>query len=115
MFKKITTLFLAVVIFTIASSISIFGQAKLADENQTVSQKVEPKNEKLRNAFLKKENVPSAAELSEKETMASYQKQKKQGQKFSTATKIIIGVGAVAAAVFIIGLVRYGNNEQVFR
>jgi cell division protein FtsL len=115
MFKKITTLFLAVVIFTTASSVGVFGQTKSADENQTVSQKIEPKNEKLRDAFLKKDNSPSAAELDEKETMASYQKQKKQGQKFSTATKIIIGVGAVAAAVLIIGLIRYGQNEQVFR
>jgi hypothetical protein len=115
MFKKITTLFLAVAIFTTASSIPIFGQTKLADENQTVSQKIEPQNEKFREAFLKKDHTPSATELVEKETMKSYLKQKKQGQKFSTSTKIIIGVGVVAAAVLIIGLVRYGQNEQVFR
>ncbi len=115
MFKKITTLFLAVMIFTTASSVSIFGQTKSADENQTVSQKIEPQDQKFREAFLKKDSVTSAAELVEKETMKSHLKQKKQGQKFSTASKIIIVVGAVAAAVLIVSLVRYGKNEQVFR
>jgi cell division protein FtsL len=115
MFKKITTLFLAVMIFTTASSLTTFGQTKLSDENQTVSQKTELTNEKLRETFLKKDNASTSADFAEKETMKSYLNRKKQGQKFSKSTKIIIAVGAVAAAVLIISLVTYGRNEQVFR
>ena len=106
MFKKITTLFLAVIIFTTASSVNIFGQTKTADETQAILKNSEPnsepKNDKLQLAFLRKENSPTAAELVEKETMRSYQKQKSQGQKFSTSTKILIGIGIAAAVIGVV-------------
>ena len=97
MFKKITTLLLAMMIFATASSVSVFGQVTRSDENQTVSQNAEPKNDKLQEALAKIDNQSATASFNKKETMAEYNKQKAQGQKFSKSTKILIGVGIVTA------------------
>lgn len=101
MFRKFTTLFLAIVIFTTASSVSVFAKAGSGDEApKTV------KTETLRGTFLSKENK---SDQNEKENLNSYNKQKKQGQKFSTSTKILIGVGIVA----VIGVVIFAANRKV--
>ena len=82
MFKKITTLILAMIIFATASSVSVFGQAKLSDETQTVSQNIETNTDNLRKALAK--NQSSSQNFDKKETLADYQKQNRQGNKFST-------------------------------
>ena len=101
MFKKITTLFLAAVIFTTASSISVFAKNISNDEPQ---KKVQTENR--RETFLKKENK---ANFDEKENLNSYNKQKQKRNKFSTSTKILIGVGIVA----VIGVVIFAANSKV--
>lgn len=101
MFKKISTLFLAAVIFTTASSVSVFANTISNDEAQKTVQ-----TETRRESFLKKENNPNQ---NEKENLNSYNKQKKQGQRFSTSTKILIGVGIVA----VIGVVIFAANRKV--
>ncbi|HRH40061.1 MAG TPA: hypothetical protein PKY82_00345 [Pyrinomonadaceae bacterium] len=95
MFKKITILTLLVSIFSIASSANIFAQTKMSDENQPVSINPEPRRE----TFLKKEVQPN---FEQKETMADYKKQKAQGSKFSTGTKVLIGVGIAAAVLGVV-------------
>lgn len=108
MFKKIISVGLLVTILGIVSSANVFAQAKLSDENQTISINKEVKNEKVRESFLKKEDKPN---YEQKETMADYKKQKAQGKKFTTGTKVLIGVGIGAAILATILVVRFGINE----
>lgn len=98
MFKKFITLSLLISIFSIASSINVFAQAKLSDETKTVSQNNETKSDNLREVLLKKENK-TAVSFDDKDNLANHQKQKSQGKRFSTGTKILIGVGIAAAAM----------------
>lgn len=115
MFKKITTLFLAMMIFTTALSLSVSGQSNLSDENQTVSQNAEAKkNDKLREALAKKDNQSSTPNFDKRETMADYQNQKKQGQKFSTSTKVLIGVGITVAVVGVVVFVASRDKINTF-
>jgi len=108
MFKKIISVGLLVTILGIASSANVFAQAKLSDENQTISINKEAKNEKVQESFLKKE---AKQNYEQKETMADYRKQKAQGKKFSTQTKVLIGVGIGAAILATILVIRFGVNE----
>ena len=112
MFKKITTLFLAMIIFATASSVSVFGQAKLSDENNAVSQNAEAKNDKLKESLAKMDNQSATPNFDKKETMADYKKLKSQGQKFSTSTKILIGVGI---AVAVVGVVVFAASRDKVR
>jgi flagellar basal body-associated protein FliL len=114
-FKKITTLFLAMMIFTTALSLSVSGQSNLSDENQAVSQNAEAKkNDKLREALAKKDNQSSTPNFDKRETMADYQNQKKQGQKFSTSTKVLIGVGITVAVVGVVVFVASRDKINTF-
>ena len=108
MFKKTISVGLLVVVLSIASSGNVFAQAKLSDENQPILINKEAKNEKVKDSFLKKEVQPN---LEIKETMADYRKQKAQGKKFSTQTKVLIGVGVGAAILATILIIRFGVNE----
>lgn len=108
MFKKIISIGLLVVTLSIASSGNVFAQAKLSDENQPILINKEVKNEKVKDSFLKKEAKPN---FEKEETMADYRKQKAQGKKFSTQTKVLIGVGVGAAILATILIIRFGVNE----
>lgn len=111
MFRKIIILALLVSVLSIASSVSVLAQAKSSDdENQTVAIKTEPKNEKLREVFLKKENQPNFVE---KDNLAKHQKQQTQGKKLSKGTKIMIGVGVGVGVAILVGILttRFGINE----
>jgi Flp pilus assembly protein TadB len=108
MFKRLTILFLAIAIFTTASSISAFGNTKSVDETKNISQKAETKNDKVRETFLKKESQPN---YNAKDNMATYQKQKAQKSMFSTKTKIMIGVGIAAAIIVVVLVANDGFKE----
>ncbi len=111
MFRKFITLGWLVSILSVASSISIFAQTNLTDENQTVSNNIETKNKKLCKVFLKKEDK-SQVNFNEKNNLAAYQKQKAQGKNFSTGTKILIGIGMAAAVV---GVVVFAASRDKIR
>jgi hypothetical protein len=112
MFRKIITASLLVSIFTLASGPNVFAQAKLSDDNRPVSQTVETKPEKLRDAFAKKETAPK---FDEKDNLAAHQKQKSQAQKFSTGTKILIGVGIAAAVIGVVVFAASRDKIEPFR
>jgi hypothetical protein len=111
MFRKLITLGLLVSILSIASSLNVSAQTKMSKENQTVYSTKETKNEKLRQAFLKKPSNDSLTNFEEKDNLAAHQKQKKQGQKLSTQTKVLIGVGVGAAILVTLLVIRFGVNE----
>ena len=110
MFKKIIAFTLLVTLFTVASSLSVFAQAKSSGETQAVTNNNDTKTEKLRETLLKKEDKPN---FEKRETMADYEKQNAQGKKFSKQTKILIGVGVGVGVAILIGILatRYGINE----
>lgn len=112
MFRKIITLALLVSVFSIASSASVYAQAKMSDENLPLSVSNEIKNEKIREIFLKKDNQP---DLEKKETMADYRKQKAQAGNFSTSTKILIGVGIAAAVVGVVVFAASRSKIEPFK
>jgi hypothetical protein len=112
MLKKIVTLGLMVSILSIASSVGVDAQSKMSDENQTISNTGGTQNEKLRDSFAKKENKPN---FDQKETLADYRKQKSQGQKFSTGTKILIGVGITAAVLGIVIFAASRDKVEPFK
>jgi len=99
MFKKIISLALLVSIFSIASSLSVFAQASLSEAPAIMQNKSdEKKSDDLRAVIWKKEERSSASNFDEKDSLTTYQKQKSQGKRFSTGTKILIGV-AIAAGL----------------
>ena len=89
---------------------SNFARVKLSDKNQSIWQNkpYETKSENLRKILLKKENQSPVSNFDEKDSLATYQKQKSQGKKFSTGEKIMIGVGIAAGltGIFIIAASR---------
>jgi hypothetical protein len=112
MFRKIIATSLLVSIFTLASGSNVFGQIKLSDESRPVSPAPVAQNEKLRDAFTKKKYQ---SDFSEPDNLAAHQKQKSQGQKFSTGTKILIGVAIVAVVAGIVVFAASRDKVEPFK
>ena len=105
MFKKIITVFLTAMIFTVASGVNVFAQTGKIDENQTVAkQEIKTEGSDLK-SLVKAQPDSTELKVSNKSTLADYQKAKQQGSKFSTTTKVLIGVGIAAAVVGVIFVV----------
>jgi CHASE3 domain sensor protein len=115
--KKIVATFLIALLFNAAFGAKSFSQTNDFKQNNSIGQLDEPKIETTENekadsakrqfkAQLNKkiDSSESAFDFAkaEKETMASYQKNKAADKKFSTQTKILIGAGIAAAVVGVV-------------
>lgn len=111
MIQSVITFLIAVIIFIAASSINLHAQAPIANaaedkpvtvEDTTKSKSfTEIENEK-RARFFKELEQGIRLTAPEKSTLDSYEQAKKSGKKFSTTTKVLIGVGIAAAVVGVV-------------
>ena len=113
MFKKILSMCLAVMIFTVASSVNTFAQSAAVNENQpTVQEKEAPKSDLL-SAIRAQENSEKL-NISNKSTLAEYERGKRQSKGFSTTTKILIGVGIAAGVIAIVAIAASRDKVRTF-
>jgi Flp pilus assembly protein TadB len=122
MFRKTLLATLAFSIFCLGTNANVFAQARASENNRAISaEKSETKFEaasvqKSSNPDLKKalfEKKDSSA-YKEKNNLAEYEKQKAQGKKFSTTTKILIGVGIAAAVIAIVVIAASQDKIETF-
>ncbi len=122
MFRKTLLATLAFSIFCLGTNANVFAQARAFENNQAIrAEKSETKSEpssvqKSSNPDLKKalfEKKDSSA-YKEKSNLAEYERQKAQGKKFSTTTKVLIGVGIAAAVIAIVVIAASRDEIETF-
>ena len=115
MLRKTLLATLAFAIFCLGTNANVFAQARAFENNRALGvEKSEPSAAKPSNKDLKKalfEKKESSA-YTEKSNSAEYERQKAQGKKFSTTTKVLIGVGIAAA---VIGIVVFAASRDKIR
>jgi hypothetical protein len=112
MLKKILSMGLAVMILTIASGINVLAQSSNVTENQVaVKQETSDSASDLK-SLVKAQNNSAGLNFYHKSTLAEYERNKQQGKKFSTTTKVLIGVGIAAA---VIGVVVFAASRDKIR
>jgi hypothetical protein len=106
MLKKIISMFLALIIITVASGASVFAQAKNLNDSETVA-KAETQTEAPKDlkSVIKSKSQSGALNISDKSTLADYERAKRQGKGMSTTTKVLIGVGIAVAVIAIVAVV----------
>jgi len=102
MLKKILSMCLAILIFTVASGVNAFAQSRALNENQTAAKQENKTGASDLKARIKAQNNSAELNISDKNTLAEYEKSKKLGNSFSTTAKVLIGVGVAAAVVGVI-------------
>jgi predicted PurR-regulated permease PerM len=102
MLKKILSMCLAILIFTVASGVNAFAQSRALNENQTTAKQENKTGASDLKARIKAQNNSAELNISDKNTLAEYEKSKKLGNSFSTTAKVLIGVGVAAAVVGVI-------------
>lgn len=111
MMKKILSVCLAIFMFTAVSGVNAFARAN--DDNKQVvantAKKIETKEIK---SVFKTENGSESSLGKTDYSRAEYERQKAQGNKFSTKTKVLIGVGIAAAVV---GIVVFAASRDKIR
>lgn len=116
MLKKVITMFLAVMIFTVASNASVFAKSGggSGNENQKAA-KQENKTEKgdLK-SLIKEQEKTGGLNISNKSTLAEYERQKRQSKGMSTTTKVLIGVGIAVAVVAIVAVAASRDKIRTF-
>lgn len=114
MLRKILAASLAVFIFTAVSGVNVFARAFDGEnEKNTATVKEEKKIEKKDFSKNFKIKNDSANDLEKADySRAEYERQKAQGKKFSTTTKVLIGVGVAAA---VIGIVVFAASSDKIR
>jgi hypothetical protein len=111
MLQKVLSMSLAVMILATASSVSVFANANGGGEKTTAAAEKPVEKIDLKTAVkLKKDSVD--LDNASKSTLADYRRAQKQGSKFSTTTKILIGVGIAAAVV---GIVVFAASRDKIR
>ncbi len=104
MLKKILSAFLGIFIFTAVSGVNAFARGT-GNENEektaVVKEKKKIEKKDFSGSFKTEKDSLSKIEKSAY-SRAEYQKQKAQGSKFSTTTKVLIGVGIAAAVIGIV-------------
>jgi hypothetical protein len=124
MMRKILLGTLAFSIFFFGTNVNAFARAKAFENDKTstaIGRNSDPKsdtsaNPKSSNPGLKKalfEKQPPA-EIKEKDNLAAYERQKAKGNKFSTTTKVLIGVGIAAAVVGIVVFAASRDDIKTF-
>ncbi|HEX8636806.1 MAG TPA: hypothetical protein VF692_01990 [Pyrinomonadaceae bacterium] len=112
MLRKILSVCLLAFIFSAVSGVNVFARSINGDEKTLVVKKeTQAGKEDLKSVFSAK-NDSSNQIGKEKNTLAEYERNKAQGRKFSTTTKILIGVGIAAA---VIGVVVFAASRDKIR
>lgn len=105
MLKKLLTGFMAFMILMVASGANVFARANGGDDEKTSATKQEkPVKQKDLASVIKTKNETVNSSFTKKDTLAEYERAKAQGKKFSTTTKVLIGVGVAAAVIAIIAI-----------
>ena len=114
MLNKLISMCLAVTIFTVASSVNVFTQTAAVDENPpvVVQEKEAPKSD-LQSA-VRAQNNSDKLNISNKSTLAEYERQKKQSKGMSTTTKVLIGVGIAAGVLAIVAFAASRDKIRTF-
>lgn len=113
MLKKILSACLLAFIFFAVSGVNVFARALNGEGERTAKVKQENRAEKkdLKNAF--KTERDSEERLGKTDySRAEYERQKAKGSKFSTTTKVLIGVGIAAA---VLGIVVFAASRDKIR
>ncbi len=113
MLKKILSACLLAFIFSAVSGVNVFARALNGEGERTATVKQEKQVEKkdLKDAFKTErdsEERPDKTDYSR----AEYERQKAKGRKYSTTTKVLIGVGIAAA---VIGIVVFAASRDKIR
>lgn len=114
MLKKLLVTSLIVVILTVVSGVNSFAQSVNTDENQAVAKQENSATSAgdLKSAISAK-SKPGEVGITNKSTLAEYERSKRQGKGLSTTTKVLIVVGIVAAVttvIFVAGRKDLENN-----
>lgn len=114
MLKKILSMCLGVMLFTVASNVNAFAQTTIVNENPSVAvqEKEAPKNDLQ--AAIRAQNNSDKLNLSNKSTLAEYERAKRQSKGFSTTTKILIGVGIVAGVLTVVAIAASRDKVRTF-
>ena len=100
MLKKLLVLSLAVIVLTVASGVNAFAQTGKTSENQAVAKR-EGDTGDLK-SVIKSKSKSGDVTISDKSTLAEYERAKRQGKGLSTTTKVLIVAGIAVAVVAII-------------
>ena len=104
MLKKLSSAFLVFIILTVASSANVFARAGGGgdDEKRSVTNQEKQTEKTDLAAALKTKSDSVNSKFTKKDTLAEYEKTKAQDKKFSTTTKVLIGVGIAAVIIGIV-------------
>jgi hypothetical protein len=111
MLKKILSICLAVMILTGASSVGVFAAANGDETSKTAAAEKSAGASNLK-TIVNAQTGPTTAINPSKSTLADYQRAQRRGNKFSTKTKVLIGVGIAAAVV---GIVVFAASRDKIR
>ncbi|HEY8561139.1 MAG TPA: hypothetical protein VIL74_12260 [Pyrinomonadaceae bacterium] len=112
MLKKILSMFLAVIVLTVASGASAAAQTGNINENPAISKRETEAEVNDLKSLIKNQDSARDLTISNKSTLAEYERQKRQGKGLSTTTKVLIGVGIAAAVV---GIVVFAASRDKIR
>jgi hypothetical protein len=126
--RKTVSAILTTLLLNVAFGINVFAQTGSVTVNRSVGQMDTPQNDVSKiedkadtsNTVTKKKFYTQLTETNggaeflknEKSTLEAYEKQKAAGKKFSTTTKVLIGVGIAAAVV---GVVIFAASRDKIR
>lgn len=118
MFRKTLLATLAFSIFYLGTNANVFGQARAFENNRAIGVEIseassaqKSSNPDLKKALFEKKD---SSVYKEKNNLAEYEKQKAQGKKFSTTTKVLIGVGIAAAVIGIVVFAASRDKIETF-
>ena len=114
MLKKILTAFLAVMVLTVALNTSVLARANDGGDKKNGANREKTAEKADLKAVIKSKSDSSNPEFTEKSTMAEYERAKKQGGKFSTTTKVLIGVGIAAAILTVVVVAASRDKIRTF-
>ena len=118
MFRKTLLATLAFSIFCLGTNANVFAQARSFENNRAIGVEISEASsvQKASNPDLKKAlfEKKDSSVYKEKNNLAEYEKQKAQGKKFSTTTKILIGVGIAAGVIGIVVFAASRDKIETF-
>jgi CHASE3 domain sensor protein len=106
--KKLLSAFLAFMILTVASSANVFARANNDNEKTNATNQEKQIEKRDTSSIWKTKHDSVNSTFTKKDTLAEYERTKAQGKKFSTTTKVLIGVGIAAV---VIGIIVYAADK----
>ena len=113
MLKKLLVTSLMAVILTVVSGVNAFAQTVKTDENQAVAKQENAAGTGDLKSVISARSKSGDVSISNKSTLAEYERAKRQGKGLSTTTKVLIVVGiaaAIATVIFVAGREDLENN-----